>query len=199
MQGSTIDRNPSTTAAVPSAGRLTPAQRSLLWLNGLGGFAVLASYVVAFNLAPEVRSGLWGGVPEGWRPIYTTNMFLAAAGYFPLTALVVFATTPGRFRGETGLDHGWLARLYTLVLIPSALWVPLTAVMIRAPSTTVWIAIVVVLAAVGVGTTGLAYASLRIALRRGGALAWAGFAGSLPFWFQTAVLDATVWTFYYPR
>ena len=49
---------------------LRSQQRSLAILNLLGGLAVLSSYALLFSYPPAVRSGLWGGVPEGLRPLY---------------------------------------------------------------------------------------------------------------------------------
>jgi len=58
---------------------------ALALLNALGGVAVLGSYAYAFSYSSELRAGLWGGVPDSLQPIYTGNMLLAAAGYFPFT------------------------------------------------------------------------------------------------------------------
>jgi len=175
-----------------------PEQRSLAALNAVGGALVLASYWLAFGGTPELRAGLWGGVPEALRPLYTTNMLLAAAGYFPFTWLLVFRTRP-----EDGLPGGrpyrLLHLLYGLILLPSALWLPLTARMLAAPSAGLWAAIRIDLALVGLGATGLLVVLAALALRRRDALGWAALAGILPFWLQTAVLDAIVWPAYFPR
>jgi hypothetical protein len=173
-------------------------QKSLALLNVVGGVLVLASYWLAFGGTPELRAGLWGGVPEGLRPLYTVNMLLAAAGYFPFTWLLVFRTRP-----EEGLPGGrpyrLLHGLYALVLLPSALWLPLTARMLTTPSGSLWAAIRVDLALVGIGASGLLVVLLALARRRRDALGWVAFAGSVPFWLQTAVLDALVWPAYFPR
>ena len=58
----------------------SPSSRNLLLaLNALGGGAVLWSYVVGLMGDSSVGNALWGGVPETLRPLYTVNMFLAAA------------------------------------------------------------------------------------------------------------------------
>ena len=46
-------------------------RRSLLILIALGGSAVLGSYVLALVGTPELRSGLWGGLPESLKGAYT--------------------------------------------------------------------------------------------------------------------------------
>ncbi len=53
-------------------------RRALLLLIAMGGSTVLASYVLAFVLEPEIRTGLWGGIQdEGMRVFYTVNMCIA--------------------------------------------------------------------------------------------------------------------------
>lgn len=174
-------------------------QRSLALLNVIGGLAVLGSYALAFVISPDIRAGLWGGVPESLRGLYTVNMFLAAAGYFPFTAVLVLKSTADSFRTETGWPHLRLVAFYGLVLVPSAMWLPLTALMIENPSTLLWWTIRLVLFAVGIGGLGLLVSALRVARARGGALPWLGFTGTLPFFLQTGILDALVWPAYYPH
>jgi hypothetical protein len=169
----------------------------LALLNVAGGLAVLGSYVWGFALAPELRTGLWGGVPESLRGLYTINMLLAAAGYFPFTWLLVFRSPPATLREDAGVSPGAILALYALVLIPSALWLPLTAQMIQAPSAALWIAIRAVLLLVGIGAGCLLVVLLRLARARGGALRWSAVAGALPFFTQTAILDALVWPAYW--
>lgn len=172
-------------------------QKRLAGLNVLGGSLVLGSYVFAFAGSPELRAGLWGGVPDALQPLYTVNMLLAAAGYFPFTALLVLAVRPAAGL-PGGFSYRWLLLLYALILIPSALWLPLTAQMIASPSAALWAAIRIDLALVGLGATGLLVWLFAIARRRRDAFGWFAFAGILPFWLQTAVLDALVWPAFYP-
>jgi hypothetical protein len=173
-------------------------QRSLAALNVVGGLLVLGSYLLAFGGTPALRSGLWGGVPEAIRPLYTVNMLLAAAGYFPFTWLLVFRTRP-----EDGLPGGLPYRalhlLYALILLPSALWLPLTARLITAPTALLWAAVRLDLFLVSLGSTGLLLVLFMIARQRRDVLGCAAFAGIVPFWFQTAVLDALVWPAFYPH
>lgn len=176
---------------------MTAPQRRLALLNLAGGLAVLASYAWGVALAPDLRSGLWGGVPESLRGLYTVNMLFAALGYFPFTALLVLRSAPERFPLEAGVPYAALFALYALILIPSALWLPLTAQMLAAPSPATWIAIRSVLFAVGLGAGALLVLLVRIARRRGGALAWAAVLGAIPFTLQTAILDAIVWPAYW--
>lgn len=167
-------------------------RRSLLWLNAVGGAAVLASYGVGIGSGAISGDALWGGVPESLRPLYTINMFLAAAGYFLFTPYILFRLAPDttRIAGRFGfsLFHG----LYALVLLPSALWLPLTAHVLAQPSAFAWALVRVDLALVAFGSLGLLAALLALTseVPRGRTLAVIGL---LPFCLQTAVLDALVW------
>lgn len=177
-----------------------PIERPQITLGVLivaGGTAILASYLYAFALSPALRTGLWGGVPASLQPLYTVSMLTAAAGFFPFTFLLVFRVDPASFR-FAGSGYGLLHVLYAIVLVPSALWLPLTARMLEAPDALVWAEIRSVLALVGLGSVGLVAVCVAIARERGGALAWAAVAGTLAFTFQTAVLDALVWPYYFP-
>jgi len=171
-----------------------PGRMRLVVLNVVGGIAVLASYAWGLGLHPELADALWGGVPEGLRPVYQVNMVLAALGYFPFTAELVLRSRPGDFPGP---GHAGLQGLYAGVLLPSALWMPLTLQMLREPSTLLWWAVRIDLLVVGLSALGLLALIARMqprppALRWGLALAGCGF-----FCLQTAVLDALVWPAYF--
>ena len=165
-------------------------------LNVVGGVLVLASYSWGLG-QPNIAQGLWGHVPEALRGLYTVNMLLAALGYFPFTALLVLAMNPESFRRETGRPYETMLALYAAVLVCSALWLPLTSVMIEAPSALVWLAVRLDLALVGLGALGISVVVFQIARARGGALAWSALVGTLPFVLQTAVLDAVIWPYYW--
>lgn len=170
-------------------------RRALLQLIAVGGSAVLASYLLALD--PAIGGSLWGGIPEGpIRDLYTVNMFLAAAGFFPATWLLVFATPASALRERTGLGFQAMFALYAAILMASALWLPLTALYVSAPSTPVWLLIRLVLLVVGGAASVLGLMLIRLA-RRGPAIAWLAVVAFFFFWLQTMVLDALVWPHYY--
>jgi len=174
------------------------SRRALLWINVLGGVAVLGSYAYGLASNPLTRGEVWGGVPDALRPLYTINMFLAAAGYFAFSYFVFFRLDPATTRIAGRLGFGAFPILYALILLPSALWMPLTFEMLEVPSTGLWWAIRLTLAAVGVGSLGLLAALLSV--RAPGAV-WARRAavlGCAAFVLQTAVLDALVWPAFFP-
>jgi hypothetical protein len=173
-----------------------PAKRTLFLVNVIGGIAVLGSYAYGFGTAAD-PSALWGGVPEWLKPLYTASMLTAAAGYF-LPLRFVMACDADRVRvGRGGFET--FPRLYALMLVPSALWMPLTFQMVETPSGGLWIVIRVVLFAVAIGAVGLLAAIVRARPRPQGIGFWLAIVGQLAFCLQTAVLDPLVWPAYFPH
>jgi hypothetical protein len=119
------------------------------------------------------------------------SMLAAAAGYFPMTGFVL-----------SRLQHAprvFLA-LYALILLPSALWMPLTFAYLESPSAPLWWTVRGVLLLVGAGSLGVLAALLaqpRGSEGRGRGWA-AAVAGACAFSLQTALLDALVWPAYFP-
>lgn len=168
-------------------------------LIGVGGIAVLASYVLAFAYEPAIRAALWGDLPEGSvRTFYTVNMLLAAASFFPATLALGFATPLKSFEQRTGFSFRTLLAAYAAILLPSAAWLPLTALYIQGPSSLLWWLIRLDLLAVGLGASVVGVMLIRRA-RGGPASAWAVAAFFFFFWLQTMVLDALVWPAFFPR
>lgn len=174
------------------------AHRSLLWLNVAGGFAVLGSYAHGIASNPLTRGDVWGGVPEGLRPLYTVSMLLAAAGYFAFSFFVFRRLDPRVTRVAGGFGFGAFHALYALILIPSALWMPLTFAMLEAPSGPLWLAIRVTLALVGVGSLGMLVAVSSARPADAPVARAVAVAGAIAFSVQTALLDALVWPAYFP-
>jgi hypothetical protein len=175
-----------------------PARRSLLWLNALGGIAVLGSYVHGLASNPLMRGAVWGDVPEALRPFYTVNMLLAAAGYFAFSSFVFRRLDPERTRIAGGFGFGAFHVLYALILVPSALWLPLTFEMLAAPSAALWLAIRVTLALVGLGSLGLIAAIASAGPHEAPGARRVALLGAAFFALQTAVLDALIWPAFFP-
>ncbi|UCE84714.1 MAG: hypothetical protein JSU66_10140 [Deltaproteobacteria bacterium] len=175
--------------------------RTRLWLlaiNLVGGIAVLGSYASGLASHPGSAGAVWGGVPEGLRPLYTVSMLLAAAGYFAFSYLVFFRIDPDRDRLAGRFAYGAFPVIYALILVPSALWMPLTFAMLESPSLPLWIAIRVTLAVVGLASLGLLAAILSVKPRPAPVAHAVAIVGAAAFSFQTAVLDALVWPAYFP-
>ena len=173
------------------------AARSLALVIALGGAAVLYSYYAGMVGTSAVGNALWGGIPDAARPLYTINMFLAAAGFFLFSPYLVFRLAPESTSPDSSARLQRIRLFYLLVLIPSALWVPLTGNVIAHPSTSAWLAVRLDLFLVAIGTLGLFWEVLssRPAEPWGRRLALLGL---IPFSMQTVVLDALVWPVYFP-
>jgi len=167
-------------------------QWTLIAINVVGGILVLGSYVQGLMAHPDNRNALWGSVPGSVQPLYTVGMISAALGYFAFTYFIMFRIDAEvRVADRFGF---WIFYLiYILILLPSALWMPLTYAAIGNHSTGLYWAIRIVLAVVGLGS--LALLAALLSLRTGGSsyAYWLAVAGSAAFCLQTAVLDALVW------
>jgi hypothetical protein len=147
---------------------------------------------------PGAGDIFWGGVPQRIRPLYTAGMFLAAASYFAFTYFLLFRLSPveAQIGGRFGF---WVFNaLYALILIPSALWMPLTFAAIGQSSEGLVWAVRLVLAVVGLASLGLLAALLSVEPRQPLWAYWLAVAGSVGFCFQTMVLDALIWAAFFP-
>lgn len=185
-------------AKVPTSVAANGVDRTaLVLLNGVGGLLVLGSYASAFGESEAVRAALWGGVPTSWQPLYTVNMLLAAVGYLAFTWFLVVSLDRRQFEAGARAPYGVLHAAYLLVLIPSALWLPLTVRMIESPDPLLWAVIRVVLLAIGAGALCLLWLSIRLARNQPGAASFVAVAGAAPLVLQTVVLDALIWPAYF--
>ena len=172
-------------------------QRTLAGIVLLGGIAVLASYLYILRFDAATQRALWGGVPGRLLPMYVTSMGLAATGYFVYTGFLLFGLRPAEARIAGRFGYGLFHAFYLLILVPSALWLPLTAAMVQQPGSMLWLAIRLVLALVGLASLGVLLALIALRPRRPAWAYWLSVAGSVAFCFQTAVLDLFVWTAFF--
>ncbi len=175
-----------------------PQKREMMWIILLGGPAVLASYAYGVWIDPTAVGAAWGGVSPQIRPFYGVGMLLAMLGYFAFTYFIFFRLDPDEARIANRFGFSLFNVLYIAILIPSALWMPLTLLMLAEPSRTLWWAIRVVLAVVGLASLSLIAALLTIRPRRPAWAYWLALAGSAAFSFQTALLDALIWPALFP-
>jgi hypothetical protein len=170
----------------------------LLIINILGGAAVLGSYVYGIKTHTDAGAILWGNVPMSIRTFYTVSMFSAAAGYLLFTYFILFSMNPGEAKIANRLPYNFFLWTYAVILIFSALWMPLTFYMNTSPSFVAWILIRAVLFAVALGSIALFAALVFVEPKYP---LWShrlAVIGSAAFCIQTAFLDALVWTYYYP-
>jgi hypothetical protein len=170
-----------------------PKKWLMLFINIFGGTAVLGSYVQGILAHSGAAETLWGGVPLSIRPFYTAGMLLAAAGYFAFTYFILFRLDPMQARIFQKFGFGEFNALYAAILLPSALWMPLTFLAVEQSSLTLLWAVRLVLAAVGLASLGLLFSLLKVEPRQP---VWAhrlAIIGSVAFCIQTVILDAIVW------
>lgn len=174
-----------------------PKKWLMLLVNITGGAAVLGSYALGILTHPNAGQMLWGGVPVSIRPYYTANMPLAAMGYFAFIYFILFRLTPVKTRVAGRFGFGLFTALFAGILIPSALWMPLTFLAVEQSSLALAWAVRIVLWLVGLASLALFYAILKVEPRQP---LWAqrvALAGSIAFCIQTAFLDAIVWIFFF--
>jgi len=177
---------------------MTADKRSLVFINLVGGLAVLGSYAYCLATNPATRSNLWGNVPGALRPAYTVSMLLATAGYFAFTHFVLLRVDSHEARVAGAYPYRLFLWIYAGILLPSALWMPLTFRMFAEPAWELWIGIRLVLGLVGVSSLALLWAVATVRPAVPASARGAAIVGALAFAVQTALLDALVWPYYFP-
>lgn len=174
------------------------AARRLALLQLIGGPLVLGSYAYCILRFPDASAMMWGGVPASVQPIYTAWMFVAAAGYFAYSWLFILRTDPDRAR-VLGRGYGYFAVCYALILIPSALWMPMTKWLLDEPSTLRFWLVRLDLFAVAAGSLGLIVAAAKLEPAPPRRARTVALLGTLAFAVQTVLLDALIWPALWPR
>lgn len=171
----------------------------LVVLNVVGGIAVLGSYAHGIATHENPGTALWGGIPTSMRPLYTVGMLAAAVGYFGFVSYLLFGVDPESVRVGSRFDYSLFLVLHALILIPSAVWMPLTFAYVAQPSVALWWAVRSVLFLVGSGA--IAQVVALSVLRPNQPTWWWGIsiAGAALFAAHTAILDALVWPAYFPK
>ena len=170
----------------------------LLSINLVAGGSVIVSYIQGLMSHTENSAALWGKVPASLLPFYTISMATAAVGYLVFTCYLVFFVNPDDSRVFGRFPFRLFNWLYAIILVFSALWMPLTFMMLDKPSALLWLTIRFILAIVGLGSIGLLAA---VSTLKPAGPAWvhrAAWIGCIFFTFQTAILDALVWTAFFP-
>jgi hypothetical protein len=169
----------------------------MLIINLGGGIAVLGSYVIGVLTHPGAAQTLWGGVPNRIQSFYTAGMILAAVGYFAFTYFLFFKLSSSAAKISSRLGFGLFNTLYTFILIPSALWMPLTFLAVEQSSPVFLWAVRLVLWIVAAASLGMLFALLTVKPRQP---RWAydlAVAGIIAFCLQTVLLDAVVWVTFF--
>ena len=154
--------------------------------------AVIGSYI--FGLRGDSGTAvLWGGVPENIRPVYTVSMVLSAIGYFAFLNLLLLRVDPKEVTVGRRFGYSIFYPIFCLILVPSAIWMPLTNLYADEPGSGTWAGIRIVLFLVGLASIALAWALFVLRPRNRDKACWAAVVGSCYFAFHTFVLDAILW------
>lgn len=183
----------ASSARVGHAFGVDPQRRALLALQLTAGPLVLVSYVVGFVVWPDATAMMWGGVPESLRGLYTTWMFVAAAGYFAYSIPLTFRAEASGARMLGGRGYPSLLAAYALMLVPSALWLPLTKWHLGDPSALRFAVVCVDLLAVALGSLAILGATLTLEPRLPARARILSVAGAAAFCVQTVLLDGLLW------
>ena len=170
-----------------------PRKKAMLWINVIGGIAVLGSYAYGLLSRPGGSDPLWGGVSSCVRPLYTVGMVLAALGYFAFTYFLLWRLDPVQARVGRHLGFKVFNWLYVGILLPSAFWMPLTWAMVEQPGPVFWYGIRAVLALVALASLALVFALLSVTPTRPKWAQRLAVVGSVIFFIHTGVLDALLW------
>ena len=171
---------------------------AMLIIIVLGGSAVLASYIYPIMTQPQYVEPAWGGVTPDIRRFYAPSMLLAALGFFLYTYFLLFRVDPEEARIAGRFGYWVFNALYLIILIGSALYLPLTFAFVAAPRASLWWAIRAALAVVGMASLGLIGSLLALRPRQPVWAYWLAVVGTVTFSFQTAMLDMLVWPALYP-
>jgi hypothetical protein len=165
----------------------------LLIINVIGGIAVIGSYIFGLNAQSGGANILWGGVPTGIRPVYGVSMIISALGYFAFLYFIFFKLTPDEVTIASRFGFWLFYIIFLLILIPSALWMPMTNLYVGNPGTGLWIAVRAILIIVGLASVALVWALLTLQTRIPAVPYWLAVAGSAYFAFHTLILDGIIW------
>jgi hypothetical protein len=157
------------------------------------GAGVIGSYVQGIAANPGGAETLWGNVRGSLRILNYITMLLAVIGFFLFTYYVFFRIDPSVAKVAGNLNFWVFIVIYTLILLPSAFWMPLTFNVLVSHSTLVWIANRVVLFIVGLAALALTGALLTLQPKNQDITYWLAVSGSILFWVQTLIMDAFIW------
>jgi hypothetical protein len=165
----------------------------LLAVMVAGGVAVIGSYIQGFATHPGGAETLWGGVTGGLRILNYVTMLLAALGFFAFSYWLFFQLNPDEMQIANRFGYWMFDVIFLVILIPSALWMPLTFAYMANPSTIGWVGVRLVLVLAGIGSLALLWAILAISPREANLAYWFAVGGAAAFSLQTAVMDMFIW------
>ncbi len=173
---------------------LNTTQKIFLIVTTILGSLVLLSYVLGLR-AGEGADALWGGTPEKIRGVYTASMIVSATAYLIATVFIFMNMNNKELTLPFSLNMNIFIILYAILLVCSAVWIPLINQMVANPSTLIWVLIRASLILVGLSSLAILFLLIKISPRPTGALYWSSVVGMTLFFIHTGILDAFLWPY----
>jgi len=166
-------------------------QKIFLLVTIIGGVGVILSYVLGVKFGKGIDA-LWGGVPQNIRGVYTVSMLVSALS-FMVFSLYVFLNL-----GENNFDNTFggvklIFISYILLLICSALWLPLVNAMVAKPSKLIWLLIRGTLLLTGIVSVVITYLLISVGSKSPNLHFYLSVIGGFIFSVHTLVLDGLFW------
>lgn len=178
---------------------MTSRQLVFLAINIIGGILVIGSYIWSIR-AHGSADAFWGGVPASLRKYYGISMLIAAVSYIAMTLIVLLKVDDGTAKIFGLFDYRLFWLLYTVILGASALWMPLTYLVLGSPgNAALVVAVKGVLVVVALGALGLGVSLTGLRPQPAGSMHALSVVGSGLFFLHTFVLDAILWAHYWGR
>ncbi len=163
----------------------------------IGGVLVIGSYVYGLLTHTGDINALWGGASEEFKIVNIPFMILAAIGFLGFTYFILNKIDVGEVKIANRFGFNLFYVIYTLILFPSAFWMPLTLAMISNPNDGIWIAIRLILAVVGVASLALLLVLISLRSKYTGITYWIAIIGAIAFSIQTFIFDTFLWPSFY--
>ena len=166
-------------------------QKTFLLVTIIGGLGVILSYILGVRFG-KGADALWGGVPQNIRGVYTISMLISAVSYM-IFSFYVFLNL-----GKNSFDNAFRGVMlvfvsYILLLICSALWLPLVNVMVANPKQLIWILIRGTLLITGIASVVITYLLVSAGSKSPNLHYYLSVIGGIIFSVHTLVLDGLFW------
>jgi len=170
-----------------------------LVINITGGIAVLGSYAVGLMQHPGRGLELWGGVPKIVQKINLVTMPLAAIGYLLFAYFILFHLETKKLTFAGGYGFELINIIFFGILLRSAIWMSLSFRWLDRPETVTLWGVRIVLIIVGLASLTLLVALLTSTIREPAWSYWLAVVGAAAFFVQTGIMDAVIWSIYFPQ
>ncbi len=172
-------------------------QQILFLIINIVGPLVLLSYIIGLKAGKSAEI-LWGGTPKKIRGVYTLSMLVSAISFL-VTTVFIFLILSNNTELPYYLNTNIFNILYAVLLIFSAIWIPLVNIMVNKPSKLIWLYIRLGLILVGLSALGIFILLLGITPQPASFIYWISVVGMGIFFIHTGILDAFLWPYYWKK